>query len=161
MYAASALEIMRSTRSIPVLFRALKQHDPPPYLRDEIILAIAGVTGMGDWFYPLYSEFLERARRGVSELLSALKDCPTDPETDSELGEAITMMLQHREEFGTAIARFFERCTNIEGSIGKEAAPEFIAAAHDPALLRFDRLAFLLAAAAVYLACRYTPQNDL
>ncbi len=161
IYAASALEILRSTGSVPALLRALRRRDPPPYLRDEIILSIAGVTGMGDWFYPLYSEFLERGRGGVAALLSALKDCGVAPETGRMLAEAITSMLKSRESFGERIAEFFNRCTGISGGIGANVVPELAAAARETGLLRFDRFAFLLAATAVHLACRHAAQVDV
>jgi hypothetical protein len=54
-----ALEIYQSPNSIPVLMDILRQKDPPPYLRDEVVLAMAGILGTGKEFYSLIVRYLE------------------------------------------------------------------------------------------------------
>jgi hypothetical protein len=54
-----ALEISHSPNSVPVLMDILRQKDPPPYLRDEVILAMAGILGTGKEFYPLMVRYRE------------------------------------------------------------------------------------------------------
>jgi MFS family permease len=54
-----AFEIYRSPNSIPVLLEILRQKDPPPYLRDEVVLALAGILGTGKEFYPLLVRYRE------------------------------------------------------------------------------------------------------
>jgi hypothetical protein len=54
-----AFEIFGSPNSIPVLLEILRQKDPPPYLRDEVVLAVAGILGTGKEFYPLLVRYRE------------------------------------------------------------------------------------------------------
>ncbi|MDR0451407.1 MAG: MFS transporter [Treponema sp.] len=54
-----ALEIYKSPNSIPLLMDIFRQKDPPPYLGDEIVLAMAGILGTGKEFYPILVRYLE------------------------------------------------------------------------------------------------------
>jgi HEAT repeat protein len=54
-----ALGIYRSSYSIPVLMDILRQQNPPPYLRDEVVLAVASILGTSKQFYPLLVRYLE------------------------------------------------------------------------------------------------------
>ncbi|MDR1412083.1 MAG: MFS transporter, partial [Spirochaetaceae bacterium] len=54
-----AFEIYGSPNSIPLLMDILRQKDPPPYLGDEVVLAMAGILGTGKEFYPLLVRYLE------------------------------------------------------------------------------------------------------
>jgi HEAT repeat protein len=56
---AEALGIYRSPNSLSVLLDILKVTNPPPYLRDEVILAAASVLKVENRFYPLLVRFLE------------------------------------------------------------------------------------------------------
>jgi HEAT repeat protein len=58
-------EIYRSPNSVPVLMDILRQKDPPPYLRDEVVLAMAGILGTGKEFYPLLVRYLENKSLAV------------------------------------------------------------------------------------------------
>jgi MFS family permease len=60
-----ALEIYLSPNSIPVLMDILRQKDPPPYLRDEVVLAMAGILGTGKEFYSLKVRYLENESLAV------------------------------------------------------------------------------------------------
>ena len=50
---AAALGIFASPNSVSVLLGLLEEKDPPPYLREEITLALAQILGIKDEFYPL------------------------------------------------------------------------------------------------------------
>jgi hypothetical protein len=54
-----ALEIYQSPSSVPVFMDILRQKDPPPYLGDEVVLAMAGILGTEKEFYPLLVRYLE------------------------------------------------------------------------------------------------------
>jgi MFS family permease len=54
-----AFGIYGSPHSIPVLMDILKISDPPPYLRDEVTLAIATILDVQNQFYPILVRFLE------------------------------------------------------------------------------------------------------
>jgi HEAT repeat protein len=54
-----AFGIYRSPHSITVLLDLLRVDDPPPYLRDAVVLALASILGVENEFYPLLVRFLE------------------------------------------------------------------------------------------------------
>jgi len=55
----AALEVYASPEALPVLLDLLRQENPPPYLRDEVTLAIAGLLGIQERFYPLLVRYVE------------------------------------------------------------------------------------------------------
>jgi len=55
--AAEALGIYRNLESVPVLLDTLRVKDIPPYLRDEIILAIATITDTPKKFYMILARY--------------------------------------------------------------------------------------------------------
>jgi HEAT repeat protein len=54
-----AFGIYGSPNSLTVLLDILRSADPPPYLRDEVILAMASILDIQNQFYPLLVRFLE------------------------------------------------------------------------------------------------------
>jgi hypothetical protein len=54
-----AFGIYGSQNSLSVLLDILKSSDPPPYLRDEVILAMASILDTQNYFYSLLVRFLE------------------------------------------------------------------------------------------------------
>jgi hypothetical protein len=53
-----AFGIYGSPNSLSILLDILRGANPPPYLRDEVVLAIADILGVQDYFYPLLVRFL-------------------------------------------------------------------------------------------------------
>ena len=53
-----ALGIYGAPDSLPVLLEILTVADPPPYLRDEVVLAMANILDIQNKFYPLLIRFL-------------------------------------------------------------------------------------------------------
>jgi hypothetical protein len=54
-----AFGIYGSPNSLSILLDILKEANPPPYLRDEVILAMASILKVQNQFYPLLLRFLE------------------------------------------------------------------------------------------------------
>jgi MFS family permease len=54
-----AFGIYRSPNSISVLLDILRGADPPPYLRDEVVLAMASILDTQNQFYPILVHYLE------------------------------------------------------------------------------------------------------
>jgi MFS family permease len=54
-----AFGIYGSPNSLTVLLDILRGANPPPYLRDEVVLAMAGILDVQNQFYPLLVRFLE------------------------------------------------------------------------------------------------------
>jgi hypothetical protein len=54
-----AFGIYSSPNSLTVLLDILRGANPPPYLRDEVVLAMAGILDVQNQFYPLLVRLLE------------------------------------------------------------------------------------------------------
>ncbi|MDR0689313.1 MAG: MFS transporter [Spirochaetaceae bacterium] len=54
-----AFGLYGASESLPLLLDILKAADPPPYLRDEVILSMASILRIQNQFYPLLVRFLE------------------------------------------------------------------------------------------------------
>ncbi len=149
IYAAAALDILESTESLPYLFNALRQRSSPPYFRDEIILSIADLLGIGDWFYGYYSQFLEQARSGITGIIDYMHDCGVDPERLSAISDIIQALQSNNRYFSRRIADFLSKEHGDSGEI----VEQLVAVARDGALMRLPRLAFLMAAILARLEC--------
>ena len=68
IHGARAFATLRAAEAVPSLFRKLEPRIAP-FIRDEIILAVAETLGIGDSFYPVYVIFVERNLAGVAELM--------------------------------------------------------------------------------------------
>ncbi|MDR3276113.1 MAG: MFS transporter [Treponema sp.] len=58
MMGVAAFGIYRSPNSLTALLDILKTADPPPYLRDEVVLAMANILDVQNLFYKLLVRFL-------------------------------------------------------------------------------------------------------
>jgi hypothetical protein len=58
LMGAEALGIYKSPKSLPVLFEIMLVENPPPYLRDETVLAMAAIIGIPAFYYKLLVRFL-------------------------------------------------------------------------------------------------------
>jgi hypothetical protein len=79
--AASALELFHSKSSLPVLISCLRYNDPPAFVSDEIILAMAEIIGITQDFYPLYCTFIDDQAQGLALLESTANDVIADNKT--------------------------------------------------------------------------------
>jgi MFS family permease len=77
VYAAKALEILGSVRSLPRIFRRIERR-AETFVRDELILSSSRLLGFFDWFYPLYREFLEDAEEGMRSMTDLAENLPED-----------------------------------------------------------------------------------
>ena len=150
IHAASALEVLQDPGSVPVLLDRLRKKNPP-FLRDELLLALAGVLGMGDWFYPTYSEYLDKASIG----LSLLRDRAGEPESSriprSLLEELLGRFpLSDKAYFASLAAELLTHLPVVVS--GVDLAPTLAEAIVDPRLARLERFCFLIAAAIVWFA---------
>jgi predicted MFS family arabinose efflux permease/HEAT repeat protein len=141
IHAAAALEIFKDALSIPVLINKLKRKTSP-YLRDEIILSVAGIIGMGAWFYPICTRFLEKATEGISLLKDYAQKCDTVGHTTKEVQNILSLMSRRdRTAFAQRAGTLLE---NLDLYIGEVNVSDcFSIALKDERLLRLDRFCFL------------------
>jgi HEAT repeat protein len=69
-----AFGIYRSVKSMGVLLDILRSADPPPYLRDEVVLALASILDIQNLFYPVLVRFLESENPGAAVAALALDE---------------------------------------------------------------------------------------
>jgi predicted MFS family arabinose efflux permease len=171
IHAAAALEIYRDLQAVPALLEKLEKKTSP-YLRDEILLSAAGILGMGIWFYPLYTRFLEKATEGISLLEDQVRELGCHDVRIEELKSMIRLITSRdRTEFAARAAAFLKilnagarsatppsvSATDAEHA---DATPPLAAASGwfaralaDGRYVRLDRFCFLAAAFVVW-SCR-------
>jgi predicted MFS family arabinose efflux permease len=148
IHAAAALEIFKDVQSIPILINKLKKRTSP-YLRDEIILSIAGIIGMGGWYYPLHIRFLESATEGISLLIEYIRKIKTDNQTKKKLKDVITFITRRDRTAFVKLASTILKSINVQRD-GINLSDRFTVSLNDNRLLRLDRFCFLTAALIVW-----------
>jgi len=138
--AAHALQIFNSRASLPVLVAGLRKDDPPAFVSDEIILAMATIMGIMDDFYPLYSAFSEDEAHGLALLESSAQDIIADAKTMEDWARGLKELYRPDEPEGKTIAELILKTGNDE-----RVEVVFSEALLDPQLL-YKGMRFLAAA---------------
>lgn len=90
--AALALEILGEHESIPALVSTLKRDDPPAFVSDEVVMALATILGIMGSFYPLYKLFSEDETAGLEALGSAARESERKEEWKNEYIRALDFL---------------------------------------------------------------------
>jgi hypothetical protein len=138
-----AFGIYRSPYSLSSLLDILKQKDPPPYLRDEVVLAMAGILHIQDQFYPLLVRFLrdlsgdESRDKSLDKSESLLETLALD-ETESALEFYYSSLGGRKaaERAGRREPGFRGVCNKLAGDLGS-AASAYVRAAPGARLSRW------------------------
>jgi MFS family permease len=148
IHAASALELFRDPGSVPILLARLRQKSLP-FVRDELLLALAGVLGLSEWFYPLYTEFLEKGSTGISLLRDQLDRLESTRIPRPLLEELLERLpVANKRFFARLAAELLTHLSLMAG--GEEVAPQLAEVVADPRLARLERFCFLVAAAVIW-----------
>ena len=107
--AVYALELLQSKASLPALVSSLMRDDPPAFVSDEIILAMASIMGIMKEFYPLYSAYLDDEPQGIALLESVARDIIVDARTLEEWRAGVIKLFDRNEPDGNKIASFIVR----------------------------------------------------
>jgi HEAT repeat protein len=105
-----AFGIYKSVNSIGVLLDILRSADPPPYLRDEVVLALASILDIQNLFYPVLVRFLEQppgsaAALAVDEAEAAFEFYKSGP-------------LRRRDYKNPGLKKIADHARNIQAAIG-------------------------------------------
>ena len=65
---AYALELLRSTSSLPILLSCLRRERDPAFVSDELLLSTAAIAGIMPSFYGMYQTFLESEGAALAAL---------------------------------------------------------------------------------------------
>jgi hypothetical protein len=142
------LELFRDVESIPALLSKLGSK-MQPYVRDEIILSLAGILGFGEWFYPVYVGFLESAGTGIAMLGDTVAKAEIHRIPRNLLQELLSRLPQRNKSLFSALAvELLETIDDrsVSGSLSN--------AVLDPKLIQLERFLFLVSATIVWNACR-------
>ena len=153
IHGATALELLGEVSSVPVLISRLERRIAP-YVRDELILAVAGIVGISEYFYRVYTVFLAKGSDGIAELASLA--------ANRKEVEQIEEMLDH---FSSDRARFVELALKLLGGLKvkkgrRDLTADFVVALQDERLVPLDRFRFLAAAVIVWFSPHATPRQS-
>jgi hypothetical protein len=126
-----------------------------PYIRDELILSVAGILGFGEWFYPMYVSFLESAATGMALLGDFVSQADSSRIPKELLNELLLRLPQRNRGFYSALAVELLQSAEIVIS-GTDVSAILSQAVLDPRLLKLERFLFLVAATIVWRACNST-----
>jgi HEAT repeat protein len=143
IHAARAMVLYRDPFVIPALLDKLELQNAP-FVRDEIVLAVAEIAGLSDWFYPLYCVFLKNEAAGVQEMRSALP-----PEAlEGQVGQLLANLLRGGPAFTAAALATFGSTARTDRQL--DVAAFLIAALHRDEVAQLPRFRYLVAGAAIW-----------
>jgi HEAT repeat protein len=145
IHGARAFANYRDPRTVAPMVHKLEP-TIAPFVRDEIILAIAEVLGIGKRFYPAYILFLERHLAGTAELLEL---------TLASQADHRALVLETTGDpavFSSAAHRVYRGSPPVVAGI--DLAAIILEALENPTILGLVRFRFLVAAIAVMLETR-------
>jgi predicted MFS family arabinose efflux permease len=152
IHAATALELVRDIEAIPLLLQKIGMK-MQPYVRDEIMLSLAGILGFGEWFYPLYVSFLESAASGIAMLGDFIAVTPNPTVPRELLRELLTRLPQRNRSLYSGLAVELLQSTEIVVA-STNVSSILSEAVLNPRLIKLERFLFLVTAAIIWYACR-------
>ena len=150
IHAATALELFGSAGSVPVLVAKLHRRFAP-YVRDELILAIAAILGAGSFLYPHYRSFLDSASAGVDSLRDELATKRPSPAMRERVEKMLELMGEDRTRFAQAAASLLPL---LAETLDARAAEQLSTGLADREILGLDRFRFLVAALITWAVSR-------
>ena len=151
IHGATALELFRDVEAIPLLLEKIGMK-MQPYVRDELILSLAGILGFGEWFYPLYVGFLESAGTGIALLGDFVAGAQVTRVPKELLEELLARLPQRNRSLYSAMAA--ELLHSAEIVVADKSVSGMLSdAILDPKLVKLERFLFLVTAAIIWHAC--------
>jgi hypothetical protein len=147
IHGAEALKRFGHRPSVTLLLDVLRKEESAPYVRDEIIFAIAGLIGIEDWFYPHYRRFLDRMEDAVSMLVDGMKALGDEAPVVS-LRKALFGIPEDKESAAEALSSV---AAHLDSDLIPDVPNDVLTRAlADARLNRFERFLFLIGALLVY-----------
>lgn len=151
IHGASALKLFRDPRSLPALIGVLTRGRTQPFLREEVIFAIAGIIGFEEWFYPFFMAYRESPQEAVRLLRTEARAAGHREAADG--GEPLEALCDHRllgtQRLAEAVASRLERFPRKRRA---DPAIELLArGTRSPELAGLERWSFFMLALLVRL----------
>ena len=122
-------------------------------MRDELILALAGILGFGERFYPLYVSFLESAAEGIAMLEDLVAEAANPRVPRELLKELLTRLPQRDRSLYSGLA--VELLQSVEIAVAEIDVSSILSEAIlSPKLIKLERFLFLVTATIMWNACR-------
>lgn len=136
---------------MPLFIEKLKEK-PFPFIRDEIIFAIAGLLKLFGWFYPFYAVFLDKAGTGILMLKDEVSSekYPVPLPLRESLNALLDLLLNQEEEFVTELFRIIGELAAAGTPIEEKYIIRF-EGLKTPDIVKLERFRFLAGAALVRL----------
>lgn len=145
IHSATALELFGSPTSVPILIAKLHRKFSP-HVRDELILAIAEILGIGGFLYPHYRSFIESSSAGIEDLRDELAQNHRANPLQARVEELLDLMNSDRTLFAQTASRLLSILP--ETSLDKKIAEHLLAGLSEPEIVCLDRFCFLVVALA-------------
>ena len=152
IHGAAALRIFESKSSIPVLLRIFGKPAVPAHVGNELILSLAGLLEIDEWFYPMFAAFLDDKAEGRELLEDYLTEGERQGRCNSAAGvkEAVREIL-HGEE-GRCPAAHAEFLA-LEDTARDETFHALADSCLDQTLTGYDKYRYFLAAVLLRWSC--------
>ena len=154
IHGAAALELFADPGCLGALLAALERA-PTRYVRDEVILSVAGILEMADAFYPLYQGFLGAPRRGlamVTDFVAEHQEQRRLPPQTLNLVTAPLAQFGDPAAFRVAAAHALEQVPVVVGDTS--VSDTLLQALERPATGDLEHFRFLVAATVAFHAWR-------
>jgi MFS family permease len=153
IYGAQALETMGGAEEIPVLLARIGRRQQP-FVRDELILCVAGILGFKRVFYAWYTQFLSRGLLGLSAVRDFMQERILARASASVSLEVLSLVLEEStsggEGFAEAVRQALAFARIAPGA--SDVTGTFLESLEDEGLVKLERYRFLLAATVVWFA---------
>jgi hypothetical protein len=155
IYGAQALEILGGAREIPLLIGRLSQRQYP-FVRDEIILCVAGILGFKRSFYPWYTQFLNRSLLGLTAVRDFMQERILARAIAKTPPEVLSLVLEESTTGGAGFAEAVRQALRTVSLVvgDAEVTGALRDSLSDEGLMRLERYRFLLASAVVWFSLR-------
>ena len=154
IHAATALELFGSATSVPVLIAKLSRRFAP-YVRDELILAVAAILGAGSFLYPHYRSFLDDAAAGLDSLRDELTQNRRSRTPREQVVKMLDLMGEDHARFAKAARALLAMLSGA--ALDAPAAEQLAGGLADREILSLDRYRFLVAAVVTWAAVQGPP----
>jgi MFS family permease len=145
IHAARAMVLFRDPFVVPALFDKLESGSAP-FVRDEILLAVAEIAGLADWFYPLYTVFLTNEAAGVQEMRGTV----ASDSLEGPVGQTLANLLRGGPAFTDAVRETLGRAAITDLQVDVSAF--LVASLHRESLMQLTRFRYLVAGVAIGFA---------
>jgi hypothetical protein len=161
IHGAQALEIVGGAAEVPLLLTRLSRRQYP-FVRDEIILCVAGILGFKRIFYPWYTQFLSRSLLGLTAVRDFMQERILARAPFSASLEVLSLVLEESTIGGDGFAEAVRQ--TLRGvrvtAAGVDLTPTLLDSLAEEPLVKLERYRFLLAATVVWFASGASAESE-